>query len=269
MVVGNKELKFLTKKQIANNTPSVFCEKPSPEVSKKYTHIPTSTVIEDMEKLGWGVVESKEMNTRTKGKVGFQKHMVVFRNPDVIINGEDGDTVYPQILLTNSHDGKTPFKFTAGLFRLICGNGLVIATETFEDVNIRHMGYSFEELQVEIKDVVERLPLTVESMNKMKKITLSEKDKVELAIKTLSTRFDKDQIKSLNVDYKSLLEPVRKEDEGDDLWTVFNVLQEKIIEGDFEYMNGVKIRKARQIKSFSKDIEINRELFQIVEEMVN
>ena len=32
----------------------------------------------------------------------------------------DGDTVYPQILLTNSHDGKNAFTFTAGLFRLIC-----------------------------------------------------------------------------------------------------------------------------------------------------
>ena len=37
------------------------------------------------------------------------------------------DTVYPQILLTNSHDGKNAFTFTAGLFRLICENGLVIA----------------------------------------------------------------------------------------------------------------------------------------------
>jgi hypothetical protein len=56
----------------------------------------------------------------------------VFRNDDVVINGEDGDTVFPQILLTNSHDGKNAFQFQAGLYRLVCSNGLVIADTQFE-----------------------------------------------------------------------------------------------------------------------------------------
>jgi hypothetical protein len=77
-------------------------------------------------------------------QVGYQKHLVVFRNNDVVINGKDGDTVYPQILLTNSHDGKNSFSFQAGLFRMICENGLVIATKQFEAMKIRHMGYDFE-----------------------------------------------------------------------------------------------------------------------------
>ncbi len=83
--------------------------------------------------------------------------MVVFRNPDVQIDGKGGDTVFPQVLLTNSHDGKNAFTFTAGLFRMICENGLVISTTQFEDVKMRHMGYSFEELQVKIKEMVEKL----------------------------------------------------------------------------------------------------------------
>ena len=49
-------------------------------------------------------------------------------------------TVFPQILLTNSHDGKNSFQFQAGLYRLICSNGLVIADTQFEAVKIRHMG---------------------------------------------------------------------------------------------------------------------------------
>ena len=63
--------------------------------------------------------------------MGFQKHLVVFRNNDIIIEGKDNDTVYPQVLLTNSHDGKNAFTFTAGLFRLVCENGLVISTQEF------------------------------------------------------------------------------------------------------------------------------------------
>ena len=61
------------------------------------------------------VVDVKEVKARKAKTRGVQKHMVVFRNPDVVINGGDGDTVFPQILLTNSHDGKNAFTFTAGL----------------------------------------------------------------------------------------------------------------------------------------------------------
>jgi hypothetical protein len=68
-----------------------------------------------MEALGWGVVDAKEV--RSRKNVGFQKHLVVFRNNDIQITAEDGDNVFPQILLTNSHDGKNSFTFTAGLFR--------------------------------------------------------------------------------------------------------------------------------------------------------
>jgi hypothetical protein len=57
------------------------------------------------------------------------------------------------------------------------------------------------------------------------------------------------------------LTPVRREDEGDNLWNVFNVVQEKIIEGDFDYTFGTKSRKARKIKNFQQDQKINTKLF--------
>jgi hypothetical protein len=211
-------------------------------------------------------VDAKEVKAR-KG-VGFQKHLVVFRNPEVVINGTDGDDVFPQILLTNSHDGKNAFTFTAGLFRMVCENGLVISTEQFEDVKMRHLGYTFEELQVKIREMVERLPLTVESMNKMKGIQLNEKQAVEFALKALATRFNEDEMKRITVDAKELLKPVRKEDEGSDLWSIFNVIQEKLIEGDFNYVAGNKSRKARKIKNFNQDLKVNKELFAMAAEFI-
>lgn len=257
---------FLTTKEIKSKAPSVFTESASPEVSDKYTHIPTSVVLEDMEKLGWKVVDAKEVKAR-KG-IGFQKHLIVFRNEEVVINGADGDTVFPQILLTNSHDGKNSFTFTAGLFRMICENGLVVSTQQFENVKMRHMGYTFEDLQKEILEMVEKLPLTVESMNKMKSIQISDEDAVKLAKKSLTTRFNEEEIENLRIDFDAFLEPVREEDKGKDLWTVFNVIQEKIIEGDFKYMSGTKIRKARRVKNFQQDMKINSELFEIAAELV-
>jgi hypothetical protein len=252
---------FLTLDEVKQRAKSIFTATAAPTVSDKFTHIPTFKVIEDMEQLGWGVVDAKEVKARKEGTKGYQKHLVVFRNPDVVINGADGDTVFPQILLTNSNDGKNAFTFTAGLFRMVCENGLVISTEQFNDVKMRHMGYTFEELQVQIRAMVEQLPLTVESMNKMKQIQLTDEQAQDLAKKALATRFTEEQIEAVNIDLDKLLEPTRPEDKGTDLWSVFNVIQEKIIDGDFTYMIGTRVRKARKVKNFKQDMEINQKLF--------
>jgi hypothetical protein len=131
------------------------------------------------------------------------------------------------------------------------------------------MGYTFEELQEQIKGMVERLPLTVESMNKMKQIKMSQDMAVEFARKAVATRFNENEIENISVDINTLLAPTRKEDEGNDLWSVFNVVQEKILDGDFNYTFGVKVRKARKIKNFSQDLKINKELFNLALEYAN
>ena len=254
--------KFLSKKELNEIAPSIFTMKPSSEVSEKYTHIPTEQVIDDMELMGWKPVDAKEVKARTKGTQGVQKHLVVFRNDEVVINGQDGDVVYPQILITNSHDGKNAFQFTAGLFRMICENGLVVATDEFEDLKMRHMGYTFEDLQVLIRGMVEKLPLTVEAMNKMKEVELEEKTIVELAKDLLDIR-----VKDTNNSYKNeaideVLTTQRKEDEGNGLWEVFNTIQENIINGNFHYnTEGGKERQARIIKNFKQDLDLNRKMF--------
>ena len=278
----------LSKDELREIAPSIFSTKPSPEVSKHYSHIPTDKLIDDMELLGWFPIDAKEVNARTKGTMGFQKHLVVFRNPDIVINQmpnnivesstsptgyrkTDGtfakknpiDTVFPQILLTNSHDGKNAFTFTAGLFRMICENGLVISTNEFEKVSIRHMGYDFDELQVQINEMVEQLPLTVESMNKMIDTQMNQKSILKFAKDMLAVRFPEDELRRITIDMDEFITPVRPEDKGDDLWSVFNTIQEKIIEGDFEYTVGTKHRKARQIKNFKQDMDLNSKMFDV------
>ena len=289
-----KKSQKLSKDELRELAPSLFSTVPSPEVSKKYSHIPTDKLIDDMELLGWNVIDAKEVAARTKGTRGFQKHLVVFRNDDIVINQmpnnivesstsptgyrrTDGtfakknpiDTVFPQILLTNSHDGKNAFTFTAGLFRMICENGLVVSTNEFEKVAIRHMGYDFDELQVQINEMVERLPLTVESMNNMIDTKMTQNSIVKFAKDMLAVRFPEDELRRITIDMDEFITPVRPEDKGDDLWSVFNVIQEKIIEGDFDYTIGTKHRKARQIKNFKQDMDLNSKMFDVALEYVN
>jgi hypothetical protein len=131
------------------------------------------------------------------------------------------------------------------------------------------MGYTFEELQEKIKEMVGRLPLTVETMNKMKQVELDEKQAEEFATKALATRFKEDELTRITVDAKELLKPTRKEDEGKDLWSIFNVIQEKLIDGGFSYNAGTKTRKARRIKNFNQDLKVNQDLFELALEFAN
>ena len=168
----------------------------------------------------------------------------------------------------NSHNGKSKFRFSAGLFRLVCSNGLVIADEQFADLSIRHMGYSFEELQETMNQIVEKLPLTVECMNRMRETEMTEEMMIQFATDCIQTRFTKDQI--IGVDMVELLNPTRKEDMGSDLWNVFNVVQEKVLAGDFQVTTKKgKVRKAREVKNFILDQKINKELYQVALNYMN
>ena len=143
---------------------------------------------------------------------------------------------------------------------MVCSNGLVIADEQFGEMKIRHMGYDFEALQSLITKMVEKLPLTVESMNKFKNKQLSEEQKQKFALEALGLRFDTEN-KTFNVN--EFLTPTRKEDEGNDLWSVFNLVQEKLVNGMVDYRTGAKNRKARRIKNFQQDIKLNSELYEL------
>lgn len=262
--INQDKNEFLTKDQIREIAPSVFTMKADKSsTTKHYVHIPTEKVIDDMSSLGWGVVDAKQVKARKSQ--GYQKHMVVFGNDNLVVNGKDGDTVMPRILMTNSHDGKNSFQFQAGLYRLVCSNGLVIADAEFANMKIRHMGYDLSELKTVISEIVEKLPLTVECMNRLKAKQLSKEEKVAFAKEALQTRVSKNQLSTYTTEnIMELLEPTRKEDEGDDMWSVFNIVQEKIVHGMFD-MYGVngKVRKARKIQNFRQDTKVNQELYNL------
>jgi hypothetical protein len=243
--------KTFTLEEIKQVAPSVFTTEKAPHLTDKYIQTPTSRVVEDLMRLGWQVTKAQEVKSR-KFK-GFQKHVVVFRHPDIQIKGKNGDDAFPQILLTNSHDGKAAFNFRVGIFRLVCSNGLVVSDADFSNVSIRHMNYTFESLQAKVSEVIEKLPGLVQKINLFKSTKLTDDQMNEFALKAATLRT------KARVNIMELLEATRNEDKGNDLWAVFNRVQEKIIGGSFRSGK----RKSRSVTSFQKDIEINEQLFEL------
>lgn len=269
---SNQQEEYLTKEQIKESTPLVFAEAPTnPGVSNKYLFVNTETIIDDLAKLGWFPVQAAQRKARKKEGTIYSKHMVVFQNPEIKITSSDNDNAFPRLILTNSHDGMQSFRFSVGIFRLVCSNGLIVADEKFSDFKIKHKGYTFEELRNVVKQAVSDLPGRVKVMNNMRTRKLSTEEMNKLALDAMLLRAGINPNSSKADDYEydeetieDILEPKRDADKGNDLWTIFNVVQEKIVNGEFHAaLKGAKVRKVRKIQSFEKNIEVNKELFKL------
>ena len=268
---------YLTKDQINAQAPLVFAKAPTnPNVTDKYLFVNTETIVDDLAKLNWFPVEVAQRKSRKAEGTIFSKHMIAFQNPDLKIKGKDGDDSLPRIIMTNAHDGMQAFKFSVGIFRLVCSNGLVVADEQFSDFKIKHKGYTFDELRGVVNQAVADLPNKVEVLNQMKQRVLTQDEKNKLALDAMLIRAGiepgSEKAKKFNYDDETIidiLDPKRDEDKGDDLWRVFNVVQEKITQGDFHAaLTGAKVRKVRKIKSFEKDLKVNKELFKLATALV-
>ena len=240
-------------------------------LSKHYSFVPTSNVINDLRSMGWEVVDAKQVKARKKSTSGYQKHMVTFEHPDYKVEGAEE---YPQLLLTNSHDGGNAFTLSAGIFRLVCSNGLVIKTEDYGTSRLVHKGYSFEAVQKLVNDFVATIDETLTRITAMKQVELDKVQQIEFAKQAALLRFtaksyNEDNISDV-VDLDDLLNVERKEDAGNGLWEVYNRVQESLVNGKYNYASNGKVnaadaktRKARPIKNFKQGIHVNKKLSEL------
>jgi len=124
---------YLNLDEIGRIAPSVLTQTQSGHLSHIYKFIPTTEVMDVLAENNWLPTQVLQSTTRSGGaaKIPYKKHIIRFRNSENdALAAELGDT-FPEIVLTNSHNGTSSFKFHVGLFRLVCSNGLVIADQTF------------------------------------------------------------------------------------------------------------------------------------------
>ena len=257
-------------------------------LSKHYSFVPTMKVVNDLRALGYECVDATQVKARKKSTNGYQKHMLTFEHPDYKIDQvkeveiADGKTEtqiqkpteYPQLLLTNSHDGGNAFTLSAGIFRLVCSNGLVIKTEDYGTARLVHKGYSFSAVRELVNEFNVTIDEVLSKITAMKKVELTKEQQIEFAKKAALLRFtaksyNEDNISDV-VDIDDLLNVERKEDAGNGLYEVFNREQESIVKGKYNYASsgkvnteGTKVRKARPIKNFKQSIDVNKKLSEL------
>lgn len=263
-------MSYLNLDQIAQIAPSVVNQNHSPNLSGIYKHIPSTEVIDILGKNGWGVTKVLQTNTRkgNEGNIAYKKHMLRFRNVNDTISKEIGDT-FPEIVMTNSHDGTSSFKFHVGLFRLVCSNGLVIADQTFSNLKINHKGFEKSKIIDIIKETTIRVPDVVGKVQKMMGKEMSMTQQYDFAMDASINNWGVDKM----IDVNQLLKVRRDEDRGNDLWSVFNRVQENILKGGVVSVTPKgegKFRRSRsrQINSIDKNIQVNKMLWNLSESLI-
>jgi hypothetical protein len=115
--------------------------------------------------------------------------------------------------------------------------------------------------------MVENIPSTVEKIKTMQLINLSEDEIKDFALKAAVIKF-KDKIEGIDQEQlvEQLTQAKRIQDSSNDVWSVFNRVQERIMKGEYNYSkeNSTKApRKARSIKNLFQQTQINSELFEL------
>jgi len=246
-----------TPELIKSEAPSVFATSPSPKMSDKYVFVPTFEILENFQKEGWNLASVKQTG---RGVYGI--HELRFRNGDL---PKVGDSIV-EAIVRNSHNGMATFSVSAGLHRLVCSNGLTVPTSLSESFNLRHQRFELDEVKQLTESFAGRLPKIQSSVERMmsKELTLPEKTK--FVKEAIHTRWKSGSVPA-TLDVMSIMYPKREEDNKNDLWTVFNVVQENFIRGGVEYTSP-KGRKTglRGLKSIIAVNQVNTKLWELAEE---
>ena len=257
----SKTIKPLTNEQLRAKAPSLFQDQPYHEVSSKYHFIPTIDIIEQLRAENWYPVSVNEAGVKNIDKDGFQQHYVRFQHFSDLIN-PNANVV--ELLLFNSHDRSKAFTISAGIYRYVCSNGLVIADSVFESYKIKHLGDKENDVINAVANITAIKPKLLSKISKFESITLNQNEKEAFLQSAIPLRFDE----HLKLDNPNeLLTPLRIEDEKDDLYTVLNILQENLLSSKVSGYNKETNRRftSKQITSISKDVEINKGLWDIAE----
>ena len=255
----------ITNDQLRLAAPSIFAGQAMQGVSSRYTFLPTAQIIGNMREAGWAPVHAEEQRVRVEGRMGFQKHIVRFqRQGQVAVRGEYA----VEVVLVNSHDRSSAYQLHAGLYRIVCGNGLLVADSTFEHISIRHSGFETQEVLNASFRVLEQLPRLTASVEAFRARQLTPAESHAFAESAIRLRWD--DLKTAPVNAAKLLWPRRTEDAGNDLWSVYNRCQENLTKGGLKDYSrrkegGDRFARTRPVKGLDENVRLNKSLWHLAE----
>ncbi len=265
----------LNNDQIIDLAPAAGSFEPIDGVSKRYSFVPTMTAVDLLRDAGWFPVHAEQSSVRVADREGYQKHMIRFAKNGLSFDGERVDLV-----LYNSHDRGCAFRLIASVWRQICGNGLMVASE-FANFSHRHVGFKPDDFIHSAGEIASAAGVIADRVDEMKVIEMTPDERGIFAQAALGLVYganskNRDElvqaISEAPIRPDQLLEERRYDDKGKDLWTLFNVVQENIMRGGLKGStrgsNGrMRRTTTRPVKALDRNIKLNQALWLMTEKM--
>ncbi|EGY4506507.1 DUF945 domain-containing protein [Salmonella enterica] len=249
----------LTHEELMQYTPSVFSEDKHTSRSEKYTYIPTITLLENLRCEGFEPFFACQSRVRDPGRRDYTKHMLRLRRA-----GQRTGQQVPEIIILNSHSGESSFQLLPGIWRQVCANSLVCG-QSFGEIRVPHRGDIVGKVIEGAYDVLAVFDRVEEKREAMQSLQLPPPAQQALAKAALTYRFGEEH---QPVTTTQILTPRRYEDRKDDLWSVFNRIQESLLKGGLpgRTVQG-KRTHTRAVNGIDGDVKLNRALWVMAEQM--
>jgi hypothetical protein len=215
-------MKALSIQEIRHAAPAAFAEGYAPHLSEKYGFISTADALKVMFEEGYQVVQATQDKARQRNPA-YVRHSLTLRHESALDQQAAVGEYVPQILLINSHNGRTKLSMRVGLFRFVCSNGMVVGDTVMQEA-IRHSQNVANEVIERLRHASAMTGKLYQKTEEWQKIELSQAQAQTFAQKAAEMRFGKERAAMYAPD--EILQLRRPEDEGNTLWRIFNRVQE-------------------------------------------
>jgi hypothetical protein len=236
-------------------------------MSSAYKVQTTQDILSAFQAKGFELSSMSVAKARKADKNGFQKHLLRLRQGNVTdVNG-----VMPEIVVVNSYDGSSSLQLFAGLFRMVCANGLILGKTFSPAIRIRHNSKLPSLLDLAIESVNYQAQQGTKLVRRLEAVQLSEAAQNLFLTKVADVVLPES---ANHVDLESLNRIQRREDVGSNAWLLLNRAQEAAIRGGIRYTyvrasdNAELWTTSRAIKAVDTQVEVNRAIFDAMSEVL-
>lgn len=243
--------------------PSLWSQEASKQVSSKYSFLSTAQVLGALQETGLQPYVVQIARTKDEENRPYTKHLIRLRNSETYLPG-----ISPEVLLWNAHNGSSSFGLELGIWRMVCANGMVVASARFAKMRVRHVSATIEDIVNNASQIGSRFTELADSVNVYRSIEVNQVQAFHMAERAMGLRWD---VSEFPYPPQRLLEVNRYADQGKDLWTVFNRVQENLLNGQhkswrWQIAGRQEPQGSRMVTSINEQLRINRELWGLLEE---
>ena len=248
----------LSLEELRERAPAACATGAHERTSRSYKFISTVGVLNALAEAGFMPVEARQSSQRAASPL-HARHLIRLRPRVETIRLRDS---IAELLLLNSHDATGAYALRAGLFRVVCLNGLVASAGDFPVWRVAHRGDVVGEVVQGALEISRRFGTLAASVERMERTRLEEDQRLGFAVDALALRYP--DASQAGIRPAQLLEPRRSEDVGHDLWRTFNTVQSNLLGGGLVKRSASgRLTRTRPIRAIPRDLELNSQLWDL------